>query len=117
MKFPIIELVDRYVIALLKFHKTQENREELDFYIDQLCSYDLKKIQTDLDQLYQVHSTIWSLESQLKSGREGELSLEEIGQRAITIRDWNRKRIALKNSIADALGCDIREIKRNHASQ
>ena len=117
MKFPIIELIDRYVIAMLKCHKTQENQEELDFYTDQLSSYDLTKIQTDLDQLYQVHSNIWALESQLRLGREGQLGLEEVGRRAIEIRNWNNKRIKLKNAMAEVLGCNIKEIKIDHASQ
>jgi hypothetical protein len=29
MIFPVIELVDRYTIALLKYKKTQANQEEL----------------------------------------------------------------------------------------
>ena len=50
--FPIIELVDRYCIAKLKFYKTQSNQEELDFYIQQLESYDLISIKLELDKLF-----------------------------------------------------------------
>jgi len=115
--FPIIELVDRYTIALLKFNKTGGNQEELDFYSTQLHSYDLTLIKDSLDQLYSIHGKIWELEALLKSGREQELSLEEIGRRAIAIRDYNNKRIKLKNSIAEQLGCNVREIKQDHLSQ
>jgi len=115
--FPIIELVDRYTIALLKHNKTQANQDELIFYKNQLCNYDLTKIKIELQSLYQIHSQIWQLESDLKSGRETEVPLEEIGRRAIDIRNWNQKRIALKNLMAEKLNCDIREIKLNHLSQ
>jgi hypothetical protein len=115
--FPIIELVDRYAIAKLKFDKTQANQEELDFYSNQLSQYDLNIVNSELDALYDIHSKIWNLESLLKSGREQELSLEEIGRRAIAIRDLNHQRIELKNSIAGILGCRVREVKKDHLSE
>jgi len=117
MIFPIIELVDRYSIAQLKYNKTQANQEELDFYNTQLESHDLTAISNELHELYDIHSEIWNLEAELKSGREAELELAEIGRRAIAIRDWNNKRIAIKNIIAEKLGCSVREIKKDHLSQ
>ena len=116
--FPIIELIDRYSIACLKFKKTQANGDELDFYSKQIDNLDLSQVTEQMIELEQVHKEIWSLESQLKSGLEAELSLEEIGRRAIKIRDWNHRRITLKNTIADILGQDgIRDIKREHLSE
>jgi len=115
--FPIVELVDRYAIAQLKYNKTQANRSEIEFYENQLKSYDLSLVQDELDQLYVIHSKIWELESLLKSGRESEISLEEIGRRAIDIRDHNNKRIAFKNIMAEKLGCAVREIKKDHLSE
>lgn len=115
--FPIIELVDRYSIAMLKFNKTQANQEELSFYDNQLKSYDLSTIKDELDSLYLIHTNIWSLESELKSGREHELELAEIGRRAIAIRDLNHRRIELKNIMAEKLNCSVREIKKEHLSE
>ncbi len=115
--FPVIELVDRLAIARLKFHKTSANREELDFYENAIQEFDVELIKDDIQQLYDIHSEIWLLESQLKTGREQELSLNEIGRRAIMIRDWNNKRVALKNAIAEKLNCSVREIKQDHLSQ
>jgi hypothetical protein len=114
--FPVIELVDRYSIALLKWDKTQANAEELDFYQTQLIKFEIELVKLEIDELYDIHKTIWGLESELKSGREQELPLEEIGRRAIAIRDWNNKRIKLKNVMAEKLGCRVREIKKDHAS-
>jgi len=115
--FPIIELVDRYCIAKLKFAKTSRNQEELVFYQRQLINYDLNLVQQELESLYQIHNEIWSLEKELKSGMEHQLTLEEIGRRAIEIRDWNHKRIHLKNIMADKLGqSHLHEIKHDHLS-
>lgn len=116
--FPIIELVDRYTIAELKFEKTQANGSELEFYKNQLTNYDLSLITDELKSLSEVHKAIWSLEAELKSGQEHKLDLSEIGRRAIAIRDWNHKRIALKNIMADKLGQGyIHEIKQEHLSE
>lgn len=116
--FPIIELVDRYSIARLKFDKTQANLSELDFYRNQLTDYDLSSIEQELSDLTAVHQEIWKLEAELKSGQEHKLDLAEIGRRAIAIRDWNHKRIALKNIMADKLGQGyIHEIKQEHLSE
>jgi hypothetical protein len=115
--FPIIELVDRYCIAKLKFEKTSKNQEELIFYQHQLINYDLNLVQEELKMLYQIHDEIWALEKELKSGTEHQLPLEEIGRRAILIRDWNNKRIRLKNTMADKLGQSyLHEIKHDHLS-
>lgn len=115
--FPIVELVDRYSIAQLKWKKTQANQEELDYYQSQFVKLDVDSIASEMAELLTIHEKIWSLEAELKSGREQELSLEEIGRRSIAIRDWNNKRIALKNRMAEILNCAVREIKRDHLSQ
>jgi hypothetical protein len=115
--FPVIELVDRHAISLLKFNKTNCNRLELDFYNKQLEQYDLEPVKTLITELYTVHSCIWELESELKSGTEQNIDLAEIGRRAIEIRNWNNKRIQIKNNIAEQLGCPVREIKKDHLSE
>lgn len=117
--FPVFELLDRYVISRVKFERTQgANRAELEFYQQQVNRVDLSQISHEMQQLEHIHQTIWDLESQLKSDKEHELGLEEIGRRAIAIRDWNKKRIAMKNAMADKLGqSDLHEIKQDHLSQ
>ena len=120
MMFPVIELVDRFAIAKLKFYKTNgANQEEFEFYKQQLgiSGHDIAEINIELQQLYDIHTQIWNLEAQLKSGKESELSLEELGRRAILIRNLNNQRIQLKNSMAKQLGCSVREIKKDHLSE
>ena len=116
-QFPVIELFDRLAIAEVKWERTHSNQEELAWYRDQTKHFDLECIQSQYTKLKNIHNTIWKLESELKSGREAELSLEEIGRRAILIRDWNNKRISIKNSIAESLGCRVKEFKKDHLSE
>jgi len=117
IQFPVIELIDRLAIADVKFQRTGANREELSWYMNQAAGLDLDSIKELYNNLVTIHNQIWDLESELKTGREAELPLEEIGRRAIAIRDHNNKRIALKNTIAERLGCGVREIKQDHLSQ
>lgn len=115
--FPVIELLDRLAIAEVKFDRTGKNSEELVWYQTQAENFDLTKVSQEFVLLKKIHNEIWNLEAELKSGREQELSLEEIGRRAIAIRDYNNKRIVIKNKMAEILQCPVREIKSDHLSE
>jgi hypothetical protein len=115
--FPIIELVDRLAIAEVKFKRTKANEEELLWYMNQAMRIDLTEIVEEYEDLKRIHDEIWELEAELKTGREAELALEEIGRRAIAIRDHNNKRVKLKNAMAKKLGCLVKEIKKDHLSE
>ena len=117
IRFPIIELIDRLAIADVKFKRTGANIEELTWYMNQATQLDLTSVEDLYINLVAIHNQIWELEAQLKTGREAELPLEEIGRRAIAIRDHNNKRVAIKNAIAERFECAVREIKQDHLSQ
>ena len=91
------------------------NQVELDWYEQR---FNLLAQSPELDQVIEamtdIHHAIWDLEWQLKSGVEQMLSLQEIGRRAIAIRDFNNRRIAYKNSVASILGHAVKEIKQDH---
>lgn len=116
-QFPVIELVDRLAIAEIKWQRTQANAPELEWYQQQISYLDVDSIRVELDQLKAIHNAIWELEKELKTGQEQLLPLEEIGRRAIEIRNLNNQRIQLKNKMAQVLGCSVREIKHDHSSQ
>jgi hypothetical protein len=116
-KFPVIELFDRLAIAEIKWQRTAANSEELTWYQNQTKDFDTDSIKEAYEQLKDIHNKIWNLEAELKSGQEDKLSLEEIGRRAIMIRDHNNQRIVIKNLIADLLGCSVKEIKKDHLSE
>ena len=113
---PVLELIDRLCIARVKHARTQgANQVELDWYEAKLRELPQS---AELDEAIQamtdIHHAIWDLEWQLKSGVEQMLSLQEIGRRAIAIRDFNNRRIAYKNSVARILGHPVTEIKQDH---
>ena len=62
------------------------------------------------------NNEIWNLEFELKTGKEESLSLEEIGKRAINIRNLNEKRIGAKNRIGELTKTGFKEIKCEHLS-
>ena len=113
---PVLELIDRLCIARVKHARTQgANQVERNWYEDKFSQLPQS---TELDEAIQamtdIHHAIWDLEWQLKSGVEQMLSLQEIGRRAIAIRDHNNKRIAYKNSVARILGHPVQELKQDH---
>ena len=116
--FPVIELVDRYTIARVKYDKTNgANAAELDFYTAQLAKLDVELIQAELSVLEDIHRRIWAMEDDFKKCRIDGADLSEIGQRALDIRDLNNYRVQYKNSIADKLNDPVREIKQDHTSE
>lgn len=113
---PALELIDRLCIARVKHARTKgANQVELDWYEQR---FNLLAQSAELDQVIEamtdIHHAIWDLEWQLKSGVEQMLSLQEIGRRAIAIRDFNNRRIAYKNSVAAILEHAVTEIKQDH---
>jgi hypothetical protein len=117
MKFPVIELVDRYAIAVVKHEKTQgANQEELEFYLEQINEIDINLSDPKLLELIEHHRYVWSLEDDFKKAKIDCLPLEEIGRRALYIRDIGYRRVDLKNDFAKILGDPVREIKQDHVT-
>lgn len=121
---PVLELIDRLCIARIKYERTKGvNQDELDWYEDKyqqliltLDADQRKTLDHNIQEITVIHNRIWDLEWQLKSGVEHLLSMDEIGRRAIAIRDWNNRRITYKNSIAELFELKMREIKTDHLS-
>ena len=121
---PVLELIDRLCIARIKHERTKgANQDELDWYEDKysqliktLAADQRATLDHNIQEITVIHNRIWDLEWQLKSGVEHLLSMDEIGRRAIAIRDWNNRRITYKNSIAELFALKMREIKTDHLS-
>lgn len=115
MEMPIAEVVDRYSILVLKMKRqpvTPSLTAEHDAFKAQV---DASTTQPLFLQLLDVNGRIWDLEGDIRQGKEHQLGLEEVGRRALAIRDLNRERIRIKNLIAQIVGGHI-EVKHNHAS-
>ena len=117
MKFPVIEIVDRYTIAVVKHKKTNgANQEELDFYLEQMKEANINPSDIKVIELIEHHSYVWSLEDDFKKAKIDSLPLEEIGRRALYIRDIGYRRVDLKNALAESVGDSVREIKQDHVT-
>lgn len=113
MEFPVIELVDRYAIAVVKQAKTNgENREEVKFYVGQLINAGIDIGHELLLELINYHSYVWDLEDDFKKCRIDSLPMEEVGKRALHIRDVGFVRQELKNKLAELYNDPVREIKK-----
>jgi hypothetical protein len=118
MEMALNEVVDRYSILLLKKERLPENPallQECQRFEEELSQHDTHFVEEWVGKLKEVNGKIWDLESDIRKGKEGELGLEEVGKRAIAIRDFNSQRIALKNEIAASAG-EFGDIKIDHAS-
>jgi len=120
MKMPISEILDRYSIAILKKERANaENQQEIEDLTKEIESYKETHgefINDKIDKLIEINGMIWDLESDIRKGREGELGLEEVGRRAIKIREFNKIRVGYKNDVVEVFGEGYKDIKMNHAS-
>ncbi len=115
MKMPISEVADRYSIALLKRERASaDNQKEIDTLHEELITY--KDSLEFVLKLKEVNGKIWDLESDIRKGKEAELGLEEVGRRAIAIRELNKIRVGYKNEMVKIYGEGFEDIKMNHAS-
>lgn len=121
MKYPISELCDRISIERLKEERipdyvSQFKTDAMNYLFSELPIPRMINISHWLDELYKWNGKIWDLESDIRKGKEGELGIEEVGRRALKIREFNNKRVEAKNKIAEMLDQYI-EVKYNHASR
>lgn len=119
MKQTLGDLMDKLTILTRKVYFGEEEA------IDELTAitHSIRELSVNgrflatLIRLAQMNFEIWNLENDIRKGGEGKFSLEEIGRRAILIRDYNRKRIKYKNEITRLTGKGFTEVKINHRSQ
>lgn len=113
MQFPVIEIVDRYAVAVVKHTNTNgANNEELEFYYEQMRRININTGHQLVRDLIAHHAYVWTLEDDFKKGRIDNKPLEEIGRIAILVRDQGYERTRIKNELAELVGDPIREIKQ-----
>jgi hypothetical protein len=130
LEYSLDELLDREVIARIKMGKvvSEEDKKELAYQkaeLENAILIEAAKNSKDINdrlldwerRLVSIHNLIWELEADIRAGKEGSMGLEEVGKRALMVRDLNRQRIALKAEIVEATGRGFKDIKINHASE
>lgn len=119
MKLSIGDVVDRWTIAYLKYYRGQVDTHQEQWDYQEYCyaNYDKKTIVEYFKKLLDVNGSIWTLESDIRQGKEVELGLDEVGRRAIKIREFNKERILLKNELNSHFNEGYQEVKINHGSE
>lgn len=111
------DVIDKLSILSMKIYFGDESSISEHRHLEKsLKSYGVEgKILTNTLRLMFMNRMIWELENEMRNGGEDKLGLEEVGRRAIKIRDFNKKRIEYKN-IINTLSGDFTERKVNHRS-
>jgi hypothetical protein len=115
------DIIDRWAIAKLKAERiaADESKKEYLWFCEGISELETKYPEFDWNlykqEILKIHSKIWELESGIRQGKLDK-NLTEVGRRAIKIRDWNRKRVALKIEINLKTGEGFQDIKKDHGS-
>lgn len=108
------DVLDRLSIVML--HIIHGNEDVMPEYGALLGEVErLDPTLADFIRLLVANGNVWKLESAIRRGKEGEMSLEEIGRRALAIREFNRFRVSLKDALSKTMG-GFRHVKTDHAS-
>ena len=120
---PICELCDRLTIAYLKMERLSNHELDKDGLARQIAYYEtgidpsIPRLSCLLDDLKLINGQIWDAEYDIRKGLDDELGLEEIGRRALKIRNLNRIRVSIKNAITElANQPEFADCKMNHVS-
>jgi len=121
MEMPLAEIVDRYTILKLKSQRIDRDTFAKELSVFEAALLEFRDRGFDIKEewiqaLLETNGRIWDLEADIRSGKEGKLGLEEVGRRAIAIRNINNERVAIKNRIAQHSGTGFLEKKVDHAS-
>lgn len=118
---PVPEVADRYTIALLKIERLgpdeidiDDMRKQINYYREGLKLED-PELSLLVNDLYEINGEMWDAEYAIRKGQDENLGLEEIGRRALRIRDLNRIRMKVKNDIVELTGDGFKDCKMNYA--
>jgi hypothetical protein len=115
------DILDRITILIRKVFRGEEDAyKELEYLKNGLnnLGYNGDIILASL-RLAHMNWAIWDLENQIRRLGDpvAKLGLEEIGKRAMKIRDYNKKRINYKNDLNRLSGSSFVEFKTEHRAQ
>jgi hypothetical protein len=130
MKVKMSDFFDRFTILHMKARLDKNAKIELMKF-----KTELRRVKRDevwsrssdllvpwIMQLAEANAKIWVKEASIRkeyvsdNEADQDLALNEIGKRALEIRDYNKLRIEAKNAIDQIYG-DILDVKVNHASE
>jgi hypothetical protein len=118
MEILLSEIIDRMTILKLKIEHSDNSsfREELTLLENAIKEFERRGIKINpswFEELYEINKGQWNLESSLKRINETEINFKESGKLYIEIQISNKKRVAVKNKIAEETLSGFKDIKGN----
>jgi hypothetical protein len=113
------DIMDKLTILALKIFYGEETAYREHEYLKEgliALGYDGDLIASVI-RLAHANHMIWFLENEIRNDKEAKFTLQEIGERALKIRNHNRKRVEYKNVITKMDNIGFQETKTNHLSQ
>jgi len=109
MKQNLGEFLDRTSILLHKVQKIGEKSyPEFIKYAEELLlelpEENFTEVIRGFRRLYNINGKIWELEYNIRMGEEKTLGYEEVGRRAIKIRNLNNERLKIQNEMIENFG-------------
>jgi len=129
MRYPLDELIDKKTIIQLKIERIKDSedqerlKKEFEDYSKAIENYvkegicKREQVKEWNHKLFEANGTTWDLETNIRKGQLGDMSLEEVGKTAIAIRESNGVRVRTKSEIVSTVGIGYKDIKINHASE
>ena len=119
------DVIDRITILSRKiFFGEEEAYKEHTYLTEAIEGLGLKldgALLSAIIRLTQMNIEIWNRENKLRRAPEGQLpagmTIEQVAQATVEIRDFNRKRVNYKNEINRLTKLGFREFKVKHRSQ
>lgn len=112
------EFFDRFTITILKARYSDDYRQRVESLVDTLNQNELQgDLLYEVCSLMMVNTDIWNLEADIRQGEEGTLGLKEVGERALKIRNENKRRVGMVNTLNELFGDYTKETKHDHAAQ
>jgi|SRR3989338_7967878 len=117
MEISLPEIIDRITILKLKIENGGADfKEELEEYQKALKEFEDRGVKINpewINELYERNKYQWGLESSLRKLKEKKEDLKEMGKLYIELQISNKKRVAIKNRIAENSGSGFKDIKIN----
>lgn len=116
------DIIDRLVIYQLKMVRIGDSVYKRAFraYLHELFVLFLMYPEIDwwvfVRESLTYNDEVWKIESAIRQGKL-ENNAEKVKQETSNIREWNKKRIELKNKINELTGEGFKETKKDHLSQ
>ena len=124
MKYPLDEIIDKRTICQLKIERIEDREDrkrmiqEYEDYCFAISEYinsghcSRSQVEEWHKKLYAVNAKGWDMESDIRAGKD-EMTFEEIGKRAVKLREFNKERLKIKIDIVDKTGIGYKDIKIN----